>query len=187
MRLLLTRTSPFAHKVHLALLEKGVACEYEYVQLGDPALLALNPLGKVPTLVRDDGRPLYDSAVILQWLERFGRPLFPADPDARIDALQWEATCDGACDAIVASVAERRRAAPDAGFITLQEGKARRALELLEATLGPSGRFDAVDIALVATLMYVDLRAPALREGLFGLDRRLAELVQRPSVATTRP
>jgi glutathione S-transferase len=187
MRLHLTPTSPYARKVHVALIEKGVPFELVHVTLPAPGLVALNPLAKVPTLELDDGRGLYDSPVILQWLERFDPKLYPADLDARVEVMRWEALCDGLCDAVVATVLEKRRAQPDAGVLANHEGKARRALERMNADVGQLLGFTAADVAIAAALGYVDLRAPQLRAGLAGLDRHFDALKQRPSVQRTAP
>lgn len=112
MRLLLSATSPYARKVHVALLEKGVPFQPAFVTAADPSVAAANPLGKVPALVRADDTVLYDSPVILQYLEVLAPApaLYPADPLARIEALRWEALGDGICDATVTRMLEGRRA-----------------------------------------------------------------------------
>ena len=71
MRLYATRTSPYARKVRIALLEKNIPCVLEWVDLraADHGALEHNPLGKIPVLVRNDGSAVYDSAVIIQYLE----------------------------------------------------------------------------------------------------------------------
>jgi glutathione S-transferase len=139
MRLLLSPTSPYARKVHVALLEKGLAVELVYVATVDPAVSAANPLGKIPALVREDGSTLYDSAVILQYLEVIAPtpPFYPADPLARVEALRWEALCDGICDAAVAQMIERRRAPErqEPKATAHQEAKIARGLATLEADL----------------------------------------------------
>jgi glutathione S-transferase len=187
MKLYLTPTSPYARKVHVALLEKGVPFELVNVSLPAPDLAALNPLAKVPTFELDDGRGLYDSPVILQYLERFDPKLYPADADARVEVLRWEALCDGVCDAVVSTVMEKRRASPDAGALAHQEAKARRGLARMEADVVGLTGFTAADIAIAAALGYVNLRSPALLEGLPNLARHHEALKLRPSVARTAP
>ncbi|MGE4531229.1 MAG: glutathione S-transferase family protein, partial [Acidithiobacillus sp.] len=95
MRLFATETSPYARKVRLALLEKNIPCAVEWVNLRTPdhAALQHNPLGKIPVLLRNDGSAVYDSAVIIQYLEVLcpEPAIIPHDPEARIEALRIEA------------------------------------------------------------------------------------------------
>ncbi|MDP2305641.1 MAG: glutathione S-transferase N-terminal domain-containing protein [Pseudomonadota bacterium] len=196
MRLLLSATSPFARKVHVVLLEKGIAFEPVYVAPSDPTVTQANPLGKIPALVREDGRALYDSPVIVQYLELHTPmpALLPAEPGARIDALCWEALCDGLCDAVVAGMLERRRPADrqDAGTLAHHEGKVRRALEVMEADLGTrvhavADAYTLADIAIASALGYVGLRAPALLDAHPALVDRYARLSERSTIACTAP
>ena len=73
MKLFYSPTSPYARKVRATAVEKGVAARIELLPCNphepDPALLAANPLGRVPTLVLDDAGTLYDSPVICEWLD----------------------------------------------------------------------------------------------------------------------
>src|SRR5476651_191411 len=102
----------------------------------DPALLPLNPLSKVPTLVLDDGSSIYDSPVICEYLDSIGSApkLFPPAGPGRWKALQQEALGDGILDA----TQPRRREIPlpqDEGrksYIASQQGKVSRAVDLLE-------------------------------------------------------
>ena len=119
----------------------------------------LFPLGKVPAL-EVGGGVLYDSRVIVQWIER-QRPTPVLIPG--IEALRWEALCDGVCDALVAVVLEKRRdpAAQWAPSLQAQEAKVHRGLARIEADLGAlDGAFTLANAAAVAALGYVRLRAP---------------------------
>ncbi|MFZ5476046.1 MAG: glutathione S-transferase family protein [Myxococcota bacterium] len=194
MRLLYTPTSPYARKVRIALREKGIACEEVFVPPSDSAVADQNPLGKVPALARDDGRALYDSPVILQYLELVAPTpaLYPADAPARVEALRWEALCDGICDATVTRMLEGRRASPEAGALAHQEAKIARGLAAVERDL--AGRAFAVgdtysvaDVAAAATVGYVDLRAGALLDAYPKLRVWYKAQLARPSVAATVP
>lgn len=199
MKLLYSPTSPFARKVRITLHEKQLECELvqDNVFSADAQTLLVNPLGKVPALVRDDGRALYDSPVIAQYLEVL-RPeprLWPAEPYARIEALRWEALGDGLCDAAVAVVLEGRRAAErqDAAWLARQRDKVQRALAVAQAELGASlhcvgDTFTIADIALICALGYLDLRMPAQWRGRYARLEAYAEhWASRPSVAATAP
>jgi glutathione S-transferase len=196
MRLLLSPTSPFARKVHAVLLEKGLPFEAVYLTPADAAVSAANPLGKVPALLRDDGSALYDSAVIVQYLEAIAPTpsVFPADPLARIEVLRWEALCDGVCDATVLRMIEGRRVPEkqEPKWIAHQEGKMRVGLAAIEADLAGrpyavGGAFSLADIAIVMTVGYIALRAPALLAPHDGLVRWAATHGERTSLATTAP
>ena len=95
MKLVIAKPSPFARKVRVALREKGLAFEeiVENPWAAGTAVPGTNPLGKVPALILEDGRVVYDSKVIVEYLETLGRPppLIPADPDLRIAHKQIEA------------------------------------------------------------------------------------------------
>src|SRR4051794_23582205 len=103
MKLIGTLASPFVRKVRIVLAEKKI--DYE-LDIHDPwnresALAQLNPLSQVPVLILDDGTALYDSRVIVEFLDSaspLGR-LIPADRSARIDVRRWEALADGVLDA----------------------------------------------------------------------------------------
>lgn len=196
MRLFLSVTSPFARKVHIVLLEKALAFEADYRLGSDPEVVRLNPLAKIPALVREDGTALYDSSVIVQYLEALAPTpaVFPADPMARIEVLRWEALCDGLCDAVILAMLEGRRPAErqDPGTIAHHHGKVRRALQLVEADLGERAwavghTYTLADIAIAMAVGYVNLRAPALLEPHPALMQRYARLMERPTIAKTAP
>jgi glutathione S-transferase len=196
MFLYLSATSPYARKIHITLLEKGLPFSPVYVTPADPAVAAANPLGKIPYLVRAEGRPLYDSSVIFQYLE-LTHPtpaLLPTEPLLRIEALQWEALCDGICDATVAILTESRRdpAKQDPAARVHQEKKVLRGLARAEVDVGDhpyavGNSFGLADIAIEVMIGYVELRAPALLKDFAGLQARHAAGAARPSFAATVP
>ena len=97
--------SPFARKVRIVLAEKNIAHDYIVARgsAPDSPVPAFNPLGKIPTLVRDDGRALYDSPVIVEYLDALGSgpKLIPEDFESRIEVKRWEALGDGITEATV--------------------------------------------------------------------------------------
>jgi glutathione S-transferase len=117
MKLLWSSRSPFVRKVMIVVLEKGlgerVVRERTVVAptKPNPDVMALNPLNKLPTLICDDGRPLYDSRVICEYLDGIGggARLFPEVGDARIEALRLQALGDGILDFLLVGLSERAR------------------------------------------------------------------------------
>src|SRR5438876_11291621 len=103
MKLLASLASPYTHKVRVVLAEKKIECELELVDVNpveNPAN-AHNPLGKVPTLVLDDGMALYDSRVIVEFLDARSpiNRLIPDETRDRLAVRRWEALADGVLDA----------------------------------------------------------------------------------------
>jgi glutathione S-transferase len=160
--------SPFVRKVRIAIALLGLdgKIEVRETDLNDPAdtIRAQNPLGKIPALVLDDGTTLYDSRVILEYLDHLagGGRILPRDPAARFATLRLQALCDGILDACVLIVYESRYRPEDKrvqAWLDRQAGKVKRALEALEAappalTTMP----DVGQIALACVLGYRDLR-----------------------------
>lgn len=110
MKLYWSSRSPFVRKVMIVLHEAGMRGEVECIGTlvsgglpPNPAVLANNPLGKIPTLMTDDGRVLFDSRVICEFIDmRAGTGLFPDEADARIRHLRWQALADGLADILIA-------------------------------------------------------------------------------------
>src|SRR5205814_10025730 len=113
MKLLASHTSPYARKVRIAIAEKKIECELveESPWVPGTSVPNYNPLGKVPVLLLDDGTALYDSRVIVEYLDNVSpvSHLIPDPARQRIAVKKWEALADGICDATVATVVERRR------------------------------------------------------------------------------
>lgn len=168
MKLYASLTSPYARKVRIALLEKGVPFEFVPEGPTDPAgnVARLNPLGKVPLLVRDDGEVLFDSPFIVDYIDTLpGIALIPATGETRWQAQRWHALGQGIVDAVVARLLESRRsdAMRDAGVIAQHEDKIAAALAWAEARLPAASflidnRYGIADIALGVALEYIDLR-----------------------------
>ena len=159
--------SPFGRKVKMAALELGLFDRIEVVVANtsepDDALLEQNPLGKIPTLVLEDGTTLFDSRVIVDYLDHLagGDRLVPAG-DERFAQLRLQALADGICDAALLQVYETRFRPEDgrnAAWVANQAGKVSRALAVLEAA--PPAYPDRPrigEIALACALGYLDLR-----------------------------
>ncbi len=160
--------SPYGRKVKMAASELGLmdAITIEVASTADPAdsLRTQNPLGKIPCLILEDGHTLYDSRVIIEYLDHLagGGRLLPTDPMARIAALKMQALGDGICDAAILRVYEERFRPEDkrsADWDQHQAGKVERCLAHLEAA-PPSDVIDVGTIAIAAALGYLDLRFP---------------------------
>jgi glutathione S-transferase len=196
MKLFMTLNSPYARKVRVVLIEKRIDCEMVEVVLSAPdcPVNEFNPLGKVPTLVLDDGTALYDSAVINDYLDK-KTPVMHLIPQAkRIEVKRWEALADGVCDAAVAIMLESRREAPDASFISRQQLKVDRGLAQLSKDLGEGkwcigNALSLADIALCCSLAYVNMRLPKIdwRTNHPNLATLFDEVSKRPSFVSTLP
>lgn len=158
--------SPYARKVRIvaALLGLSDKIAIAGADLSDPndSIRAQNPLGKIPTLALDDGSSLYDSRVIveyLDWLAGGGR-VIPLDPERRFAALKLQALGDGVNDAALLIRYEtfnRPEPLRHAETVALQQGKIDRALAALEAA-PPQNATDVGAIAVACALGYLDLR-----------------------------
>ena len=160
----------------------------------DPALLAFNPLSKVPTLITDDGMSLYDSPVICQYLDSIGTApkLYPAPGPALWTALRQEALADGILDA----TQPRRReiALPqDDGrkaYIALQQGKVARALDALEKEAGSLGMLKTIgEIAIGCAIGYLEFRYAnePWKPGHPKLEAWYDKVLKLPPLAETMP
>jgi glutathione S-transferase len=160
--------SPFGRKVKLALgilkLENEVTIEKADPTDINDSLRRQNPLGKIPALITEDGTVLYDSPVILEYLDARagGGKIIPQDPKARIAALTLQALCDGILDAGILLVYEGRWRPVEKHepkWIEHQRGKVERAFAVLEASPPKlDARPDVGAITLACALGYGDLR-----------------------------
>ena len=160
--------SPFVRKCTIAALTLGLETQIESqpANTADPLdpLRQQNPLGKIPTLILDDGEVLYDSRVIVAYLDHLagGNKLYPADPMERIQTLKLEALADGMMDAAVLQVYEKRYRAEHERSHSWVERQAERcatALNHLEqAPPQTTGAPTAGTIAIACALGYLDLR-----------------------------
>lgn len=199
MKLLKFGASPFVRKVVVTLHETGQFDDVEIVHgansLMEPEaeLTAMNPIGKIPALIRDDGITLYDSRVITRFLnDRAGASLYP---EARIwDVLTLEATGEGILEAALSIVYEKRYRAPEIHsqeWMDAQWLKVERCLDALEERWMShlAGPIDAGQIAVGCALGYLDLRHDDRnwREGRPQLAAWEEKFSQRPSMQATVP
>ena len=192
--------SPFCRKVQVLLHESGQKDDVEILYAVGTALApekmptAHNPLGKIPTLVRDDGPAIYDSRVICQYLnDRFQGGLYPQDT-RKWETLTLEATADGIMDSAVSMAYEvrlRPQAQQSQDWIEAQWAKVSRAIgSLNERWISHlSGPLDMGQIGIACALGYVDFRHGARnwRDGNDALAKWYAEFDSRPSMQATRP
>lgn len=200
MKLIGSHTSPFVRKVRIVLAEKKI--EYEFVidspWLADSKVPDINPLGKIPVLLLDDDTPLFDSRVIVEYIDNVtpNNKLFPAPNRERTEVKRWEALADGVCDAAVAALLEGKRLKKEqsADWIVRQRGKVTRGLEFMAEELGDKSfcmgtHFSMADIAVGTALGYLGFRFPDIdwRTSHPNLAKLFDKLMQRPSFADTVP
>lgn len=200
MKLFHSHSSPFVRKVTVLLHEAGQADAVEMETVtGSPIApgslpIALNPMGKIPALVTDDGQPLYDSRVICRYLDDlFHTGLYPPAPDLW-QTLTLEALGDGMLDASVLmryEVAARPPEHQDAAWLEAQWAKVARGLDSLEVTgmVQLEGPLNMGHIAVGCALGYLDFRHADRNwaEGRPQLAAWWRRLSERPSFARTGP
>lgn len=189
--------SPYARKVRIALIEKGIpfTLQTEVPWHGTTATPAYNPLEKLPVLVLPDGTGVYESRFILEWLEvKHPTPrLLPDTPEEVLAARQFEVIADGVCDAVVLLFFEKRREAPSAEWMARQQRKVEGGVRALAERAGDGflvgGRFGLADIAVGTLLRYLSVRYPEFDwvERYPALAAMSARLEARPSFAATVP
>lgn len=197
MKLYFANTSPYARKARMVVHEKGLGARVEEVFQNpfeeSPELVAANPLKRVPALLTDEGRAIFDSPVICAYLDALSAdvPLIPAG-DARWPVLTGEAMTDGILDAAFAIVMERRR--PEAQqspmWFERWQGGIDRALDVIEADLAPfEGPVSIAQIGLGCALGYIDFRLADLtwRPGRSRLAEWYEGFAARPSMIATEP
>jgi glutathione S-transferase len=200
MKLYTAPTSPYSRKVRVVLAEKKIDCEFvdEDPWVAQTTVPQFNPLGKIPVLVLDDGTTLYDSRVIVEYLDTVSpvSRLIPEPSRQRIAVRRWEALADGICDAVITVVRETKRPATQQSkdWIARQVQKMHRGIAELAGELGDKAwcsgdAYTLADIATGCALGYLDLRQPAIDwRGEYPNLLRLAEkLGKRPSFAETAP
>lgn len=200
-RLYYSPASPFARKVRVAIIEKSVEDQVEEVEVTtsptdtNEELARHNPLGKLPCLQRVDGRVVYDSRVIVRFIDSLGAasPLYPED-DTKFDRLTVESLAEGVIEAALLCVYERRirpEGLVSQAWLDGQADKINRALDWFDAhageTLAP--QFDAPCIGLACALGYLDFRNPIgdWRPGRTGLTGWYDTVSARPSLMQTKP
>lgn len=199
MKLLGSGGSPYARKVRIAFAEKGIPYDYLMVRATSAEVAAANPLAQVPVLIRDDGTSLYDSAVIVEYVDGLTASprLIPTAFADRIEVRRWEALGDGIMDATVAishderlPVAERK----PAEWYKRRQMKIDAGLAVMERDLDSrafcfGAGFTLADVACGTALGYLDHALPRVewRHAHPGLRRHAAALAARASFKSTLP
>jgi glutathione S-transferase len=200
MKLIGSLASPYTRKVRIVLAEKKIDYDFEIDNpwKADAKAAKLNPLGKVPVLVLDDGRTLFDSRVIVGFLDNASpiSRLVPAENRERVEARRWEALADGVLDAGVLARLENQREAKlrSAPWVERQMGKVRAGLAAMDSELGDKpwcvgNGYTLADIALGVCLGWLDFRYPKMdwKKDQGNLARAFAKLSERQSFADTVP
>lgn len=199
MHLIMSPPSPYARKCRVMLRETGLIERVEEVQVSSSPLksaaeiLAANPTGKIPALVRADGPAIYDSRVITRYLDdQADAGLYPAR--SLYELLTLEATADAIMDATVGMVYETRlrpetQQSPE--WLEAQWGKAERAIAAINSRWMShlTGPLNTAQIAVGCALAYVDLRHGHRnwQAGNETLADWQAEFAARPSMVDTNP
>jgi glutathione S-transferase len=172
MKLLGTDTSPYVRKVRLVLLEKNIPHDYLVDAPRDPGshVAEVNPLGRIPALILDDGTCVFDSPVIAEYADTLNDTpvLIPRnDALARMRVKRWEALADGIMDSAVAVRTERIRPEEkqEPNNIAVHYDAVTRALAYAAGLLGEREYCEGAsltlgDLALASALVYLDLRQP---------------------------
>ena len=200
MKLITSLTSPYGRKVRVVLLEKKIPfqLQVENPWLPDSPVPGFNPLGKVPVLVLEDGESVFDSRVIVEYLDHVSpvAHLIPSELKSRMVVRGVEALADGVTDAAVAVYLEKKRAPEQqsSDWLMLQEKTLFRALEALSEALGEKSWYlgnsmTLADVACGCTLGYLDLRFPEIdwRTAHPNLARLYEKLMTRASFNETVP
>lgn len=200
MKLITSPTTPFGRKVRIVLLEKKIPFELvnDIPWNADTQVNAFNPLGKVPVLVMKDGGTLFDSRVIVEYLEHVSPVghLIPQDPGSRIHVRKIEALADGITDAAALIFLEFKRpeALQSRDWMLRQQAKVFKGLEALSEALGERALFfgnklKLADIAAACTLGYLDFRFPDIkwRDAHANLAAFYEKVGSRPSFRETLP
>ena len=203
MKLIGSTSSPYVRKVRVVMAEKKL--DYQFVEedvwSADTSIAQSNPLGKVPCLVMEGGEALFDSRVIVEYLDTLSPvgKLIPAVGRERAEVKTWEALADGVLDALVlarleAHWAGREKAQRSQAWIDRQIGKTQASLKAMSLGLGDkpfcAGIYlSLADIAVGCALGYLEFRFPDLqwRESNPNLAKLYDKLMQRPSFAETLP
>jgi glutathione S-transferase len=194
-------TSPYVRKVRVVAAEKRLELQLqlEDVWHAESRITQLNPLGKVPTLVMEDGGTVFDSRVIVEYLDQL-TPVHRMIPDkgrARIEVRCWEALADGLMDASLLARLElttRPEAQRSQAWIQRQLNKVESALHAMAQGLAENewccdGKYSLADVSVGCALSDLDLQFPQLdwRGDHPDLDRYAKKLFRRQSFIDTAP
>lgn len=203
MKLIGSTTSPYVRKVRVVMAEKKL--DYQFVEddvwSSDTSIMQSNPLGKVPCLVMEGGEALFDSRVIVEYLDTLSPvgKLIPAVGRERAEVKTWEALADGVLDALVLARLEshwsgRQKGQRSQAWIDRQLAKTHASLKAMSQGLGEkpfcAGIYlSLADVAVGCALGYLTFRFPEIdwRGSYPNLARLQDKLMQRSSFADTLP
>jgi len=203
MKLIGAVSSPYVRKVRMVLAEKKLDYHFvpENVWSETTQIGASNPLGKVPCLILEGGEAVFDSRVIVEYLDTLSPvgKLIPSTGRERVEVKTWEALADGLLDAsILARLEEtwagRNDAQRSPAWIDRQMGKVTQSLQAMEMGMGEKAYCSGIhmslsDIAVVCALGYLDFRFPQVdwRSDHPRLLKLFDKMAQRQSFIDTRP
>src|ERR1035437_1042768 len=203
MKLIGSTTSPYVRKVRIVMAEKKL--DYEFVSDNvwgeDSTVAQSNPLGKVPCLVMEGGEAVFDSRVIVEYMDTLSPvgKLIPAQGRERAEVKTWEALADGLLDASIlvrleATWAGRSAQERSQAWIDRQMEKVYACLKAMSRGLGEKAycsgaHLSLSDIAVGVALDYLDFRFPELdwRDPYPNLVKLHEKLSQRQSFIDTKP
>ena len=203
MKLIGSSSSPYVRKVRVVMAEKKLDYDFvlEDVWSADTQIIESNPLGKVPCLIMEGAEALFDSRVIVEYLDTLSPvgKLIPSVGRERAAVKTWEALSDGVLDAAILARLEatwpgRTKAQRSQAWIERQLGKVEAALKAMSQGLGEKPfcagiHFSLADAGVGCALGYLDFRFPQIdwRGRYPNLLKLQDKLVQRPSFADTVP
>jgi glutathione S-transferase len=203
MKLIGSISSPYVRKVRVVMAEKKLDYQFvdEDVWSADTNIMQSNPLGKVPCLVMEGGEALFDSRVIVEYLDTLSPvgKLIPPLGRERAEVKTWEALADGVLDALILARLEanwggRKKEERSQAWIERQIDKTQSSLKAMSQGLGEkpfcAGIYlSLADIAVGCALGYLDFRFPDIdwRSTYPNLAKLHEKLAQRPSFTETAP
>jgi glutathione S-transferase len=201
IRLLGSLTSPYVRKVRIVMAEKRIDyhLELEDVWAPDTRILDSNPLGKVPCLIMEDGGAVFDSRVIVEYLDGMTpvAKLIPPSGRERAEVRTWEALADGVVDALILTRLEQTQRPPEQQsqkWIDRQLQKVDTGVRAMSLGLGEKPwcnghTYSLADIAVGCALGYLDFRFAHIdwRGQYSNLARLNEKLAARPSFVDTQP
>jgi len=203
MKLIGSNTSPYVRKVRIVMIEKKLDYVFvtEDVWAAQTTITESNPLGKVPCLIMEGSDALFDSSVIVEYLDTLSPvgKLIPSVGRERAEIKTWETLADGVLDAAILARLEatwggRTDAQRCPAWIERQLGKVHASLRAMSRGLGEKPfcagvHFTLADVAVGCALGYLDFRFPEIdwRTDYPNLSKLQGKLMQRASFVETRP
>ncbi len=203
MKLIGSTTSPYVRKVRVVMAEKKLDYQFlqENVWAADTTIAVSNPLGKVPCLVMEGAEAVFDSRVIVEYLDTLSPvgKLIPSTGRERAEVKTWEALADGLLDAAILVRLEntfegRTEGQRSQAWIDRRMGKVHASLKAMAQGLGDKPFCSGIhlslsDIAVGCALGWLEFRFPEIgwRADYPNLAKLMDKLAQRPSFADTAP